>query len=51
VRTVVLGPRRPELEALLERRRALGQDLFDEVWAGDYHMGLSSAVLAAEIEW
>jgi hypothetical protein len=38
VRTVVLGPRPPELEAVLERRRALGQDLYDEVWAGEYHM-------------
>jgi Uma2 family endonuclease len=34
----VLGPRPPELEALLERRRSLGQDRYDEVWAGDYHM-------------
>jgi Uma2 family endonuclease len=32
VRTVVLGPRPPELEA------ALGQDLYDEVWEGEYHM-------------
>jgi len=35
---VVLGERPPEVENLLERRRALGQDLFDEVWEGDYHM-------------
>ena len=34
----MLGPRPPELEALLERRKALGQDRYDEVWAGDYHM-------------
>jgi Uma2 family endonuclease len=38
MRTVVLGPRPPELEALLERRHALGQDLYDEVWEGEYHM-------------
>lgn len=38
MRTVVLGPRPPELEAVLERRRALGQDLYDEVWEGEYHM-------------
>ena len=38
MRTVVLGPRPPELEALIQRRRALGQDRFDEVWEGDYHM-------------
>ena len=38
VRTVVLDPAPAEFEALLERRRALGQDLFDEVWEGEYHM-------------
>ncbi len=38
MRTVVLGPRPPELEAVLERRRALGQDLYDEVWEGEYHV-------------
>lgn len=36
--TVVLGPRPPELEAVLERRRALGQDRHDEVWEGSYVM-------------
>lgn len=38
MKTVVLGERPAELEALLARRRALGQDLFDEVWEGVYHM-------------
>lgn len=38
MRTVLMGERPPELEKLIERRRALGQDLFDEVWEGDYHM-------------
>ncbi|HUR74904.1 MAG TPA: Uma2 family endonuclease [Sporichthya sp.] len=38
MKTVVVGPRPPEIEALIERRRALGQDRFDEVWDGDYHM-------------
>jgi Uma2 family endonuclease len=38
VRTVVLDPAPAEFEALLERRRALGQDLYDEVWEGEYHM-------------
>lgn len=38
MRTVVIGPRPAELEALIERRRALGQDLYDEVWNGEYHM-------------
>jgi hypothetical protein len=38
VRTVVVGPGPPEFEALLRRRGALGQDLYDEVWEGEYHM-------------
>lgn len=38
MRTVVVGERPIELEALIERRRALGQDIFDEVWDGEYHM-------------
>lgn len=36
--TLVLGTPPPELEALLERRRRAGVDLFDEVWEGVYHM-------------
>lgn len=38
MRTVVLGPRPPELDAWIARRHALGQDTFDEVWDGEYHM-------------
>lgn len=38
MRTVVLGPRPAELEALVQRRHELGLDLFDEVWEGAYHM-------------
>jgi Uma2 family endonuclease len=34
--TIVLGPRPPELEAWLERRRRLGLDRRDEVWEGRY---------------
>lgn len=36
--TLVRDPQPVEFEALLERRRRLGQDRFDEVWAGVYHM-------------
>jgi Uma2 family endonuclease len=36
VTTIVRGPRPPELEAWLERRRRLGQDRRDEVWEGRY---------------
>lgn len=36
--TLVKDPAPVEFEALLERRRRLGQDLLDEVWNGVYHM-------------
>ncbi len=36
--TLVLGPRPPELQALIDRRRKLGQDGHDEVWDGVYVM-------------
>jgi Uma2 family endonuclease len=35
---VILGPRPPEIEALINSRRSTGADLYDEVWEGDYHM-------------
>jgi hypothetical protein len=35
---VVLDPPPSELEALIERRRGLGQDRHDEVWNGALHM-------------
>jgi Uma2 family endonuclease len=38
VRTVLLGEPPVEVQAWLERRRALGQDLFDEVWEGEHHV-------------
>lgn len=38
MRTIVLGPRPAELDALIARRQALGQDTHDEVWEGEYHM-------------
>jgi Uma2 family endonuclease len=38
VRTIVLGPRSADLDALIARRHALGHDLYDEVWEGEYHM-------------
>lgn len=37
MRTVIVGEH-PEIDALIARRRALGQDTFDEVWDGEYHM-------------
>jgi Uma2 family endonuclease len=38
VPTLVRDPQPAEFVALLERRHRLGQDLFDEVWDGVYHM-------------
>jgi hypothetical protein len=38
VRTIVLGPPPPELNALIARRQSLGLDTHDEVWKGEYHM-------------
>ena len=38
MRTLVLDPVPAEFEALLERRRRLGIDRFDEVWEGVLHM-------------
>ena len=38
MRTVILGPPPHDLTALLARRSELGQDLYDEVWEGEYHM-------------
>lgn len=36
--TVFLGERPKEVQDWLERRRALGQDRYDEVWEGEYHV-------------
>ncbi|WP_165486247.1 Uma2 family endonuclease [Frankia sp. Cppng1_Ct_nod] len=38
MRTVVLGERPRVLEEFIARRQTLGQDTFDEVWNGEYHM-------------
>ena len=38
MKTVVLGPLPTELLTLIERRKRLGIDLFDEVWEGSYHV-------------
>jgi hypothetical protein len=38
MRTIVLGPRSPEMDALIARRQSLGLDTHDEVWMGEYHM-------------
>ena len=47
--TLVRDPQPVEFEQLLERRRALGQDLLDEVWEGVYHMNPAPAARHAEV--
>jgi Uma2 family endonuclease len=45
----VSDPPPAEFEALLEKRRRLGQDLLDEVWEGVYHMNPAPAETHAYI--
>ena len=47
--TLVKDPPPVEFEALLERRRELGQDLLDEVWEGVYVMNPAPAEGHADI--
>ena len=42
MKTVVLGEPPAAIEEFLSRRRAAGQDLFDEVWEGEYHVAPAS---------
>ncbi|MGB8878132.1 MAG: Uma2 family endonuclease [Solirubrobacteraceae bacterium] len=47
--TLVKDPPPAGFQALLERRRELGQDLLDEMWEGVYHMNPAPAARHAEI--
>lgn len=47
--TLVRDPEPPEFEALLERRRRLGQDILDEVWDGVYVMRQVPGVWHADV--
>jgi len=49
VPTLVRDPPPAEFEALLERRRRLGQDLLDEVWEGVYVMRQVPAIGHANV--
>jgi Uma2 family endonuclease len=49
--TLVRDPQPAEFEALLERRRRLGQDLFDEVWEGMLHMNPAPHSQHGRLEW
>lgn len=54
MRTVVLGERPVELEALIEKRRRLGLDGHDEVWDGVYvmapHAHSDHGIVAEEVK-
>jgi Uma2 family endonuclease len=50
VRTIVLGPRPAELEALIARRHDLGLDTHDEVWEGEYHMAPAANIAHAWLD-
>lgn len=53
MRTLVLDPPPPQLEALLDRRRRTGADRHDEVWEGVYHMipgpNIGHSLIAAQL--
>jgi Uma2 family endonuclease len=48
--TLVRDPQPAEFEVLLERRRRLGQDLFDEVWEGVLHMNRAPSGRHGDLE-
>ena len=53
MKTVVIGPPPPELQQLIQRRRSLGLDRFDEVWEGNLHLapvpGFGHAYIEREV--
>ncbi len=50
MKTVVLGPRPAEVQSLIERRHALGIDLFDEMWEGSYHVAPAPSAAHAYLD-
>jgi hypothetical protein len=53
MRTLVLDPPPPQLQALVEQRRRTGADRHDEVWEGVYHMipsaGIAHSLVAHQL--
>jgi Uma2 family endonuclease len=49
--TLVRDPQPVAFEALLEQRRRLGQDLFDEVWEGVLHVNPAPHSQHGRLEW
>jgi Uma2 family endonuclease len=50
MRTLFVTDPPTEVEDWLERRRALGQDLYDEVWEGEYHVAPAPSNGHADIQ-
>ncbi len=50
MRMVLNEPLPVEVTDLLARRRALGLDLFDEVWNGEYHMNAAPNIRHGRVE-
>lgn len=50
MRTVVFDPPPPLIAEWLEARRQKGQDLFDEVWDGEYHVAPAPSELHGDID-
>ena len=55
MRTLFVTDPPPMVEDWLARRRALGQDRFDEVWEGEYHVapgpGIGHAIVDDALGW
>jgi Uma2 family endonuclease len=50
MRTLFVTDPPPPVEDWLERRRALGQDRFDEVWEGEYHVSPGPSDAHADVD-
>ncbi len=50
MRTIVFDPPPPPVAEWLEQRQALGQDLFDEVWDGEYHVAPAPREAHADLD-
>jgi Uma2 family endonuclease len=50
MRTLFVTDPPPAVEDWLERRRALGQDLYDEVWEGEYHVAAAPTGPHADLQ-
>jgi len=49
MRTLFVDPAQ-EVEDLIAQRKALGQDLYDEVWEGEYHVAAAPTDAHADLQ-